>query len=102
MNQGEEEGIEMLQRTPSKKITGFKETIEPLLKTKYKSRKQTSQNKCNNILDVSKNINNKNFIPSQFPNLTKIKTFKIKKKVRFETKEIKKQKDKNKSTRKKK
>ena len=63
--------VEMVE----KKKTGFRETLVPRINGSTEPKK-TKMEQCPQIFNIGKKVNNKFFIPSQFPNLTKKKSLK--------------------------
>ena len=61
-----------IQRPPSPINSGFRETIVPRIDTSS-GPMRPNMTLCPKILDTGKKVNDKFFIPSQFPNLTKPK-----------------------------
>ena len=61
--------VEMVE----KKKTGFRETLVPRINGSTEPKK-TKMEQCPQIFNIGKKVNNKFFIPSQFPNLTKKKS----------------------------
>ena len=72
-NTGEIEMVDLYKKEEKEEKTGFSETIVRKINVSTGPKKPNT-NPCPQIFNIGKKVNNKFFIPSQFPNLTKKKS----------------------------